>query len=172
MNRSFRVISENDFLDVYKLMQVSFPPSEFRTYEEQLALFKRPNYKVYVFEENNVMLAFVAEWILTGIHFIEHFAVNPELRGHGIGSEITSEYLKQISTSVVIEVEAADTSIAKRRIAFYERSGFALSNIEYIQPLLRKTSTDVLLRLMHFPAEISEETLYEAKREIFQAVYI
>ena len=172
MNKTFRIINKNEFPDVYKLMQLSFPPAEFRTYEEELVLFNYSNYKVLVVEENGVIQAFIAEWIFRDIHYIEHFAVNPEIRGHGLGTELMHEYLKQVKTSVVIEVEAADTLIARRRIAFYERLGFALSDIEYIQPSLRETSTDVLLRLMHYPAQISDTALYEAKREIFLTVYI
>ena len=172
MKITFRILNKNEFSDVYKLMQLSFPPAEFITYEKELALFNRPNYKVLVVEEHGVIQAFLAEWICLDIHYIEHFAVNPEARGQGLGTKIMREYLNQIKTSLVIEVEANDTLIARRRIAFYERLGFVLSDIEYIQPLLHKTSTDVLLRLMHYPAEMSDKILYEAKREIFQTVYI
>jgi ribosomal protein S18 acetylase RimI-like enzyme len=167
----FRNINKNEFSDVYRLMQISFPPAEFRTYDEELALFNRSNYKVLVIEVDGVIQAFIAEWILKDIHFIEQFAVSPDVRGQGLGTEIMREYLNQIKTSVVIEVEAHDTLIAKRRIAFYERLGFVLSDIGYTQPLLHKNSTNVMLRLMHYPAGISDKTLYEAKREIFQTVY-
>lgn len=171
MKNIFRIINRNEFLDVYKLMRLSFPSAEFRTYEEELALFNQSNYKVLVVEENGVMQAFIAEWIFLNTHFIEHFAVNPEARGQGLGTKIMREYLKQIKTSVVIEVEADDTLIARRRIDFYERLSFVLSDIEYKQPLLKKTATDVFLRLMYYPAQISDKTLYEIKQEIFQTVY-
>jgi ribosomal protein S18 acetylase RimI-like enzyme len=169
---NIRIINKDEFLDVYKLMQLSFPPAEFRTYEEELALFSHSDYQVIVIEKNSVIYAFIAEWIFGDVHFIEHFAILPEHRGKGLGTKIIREYLKHIKSAVVIEVEANDTKNAKRRIAFYERLGFIQSNIEYMQPLLRKKSPDVLLRLMHYPADITDDALHEIKQKIFQTVYI
>lgn len=171
MKRTFKIINKNEFLEVYKLMQDSFPPAEFRTYEDALSLFDCANYKVLVVKEDGVMQAFIAEWLMEDFCFVEHFAINTVARGQGLGTEIMREYLNQRKKAVVIEVEADDTSIAKRRIGFYEKLGFALSDVEYVQPLLQKTSTDVLLRLMHYPANLSHEALCEAKRLIFWTVY-
>ena len=171
MSNSIRMMNMNEFPDIFRLMQLSFPPGEFRTYEEELALINRSEYKVLVNEENGVMQAFISEWILKDTHFIEKFAVNPNVRGKGLGTEILREYLNQIKTSVIIEVEANDTLIARRRNAFYERLGFVQSDIEYEQPLLHKISDRIVLRLMHYPADISNETLYEIKWEVFMTVY-
>lgn len=168
---TFRILDKEEFTAVYQLMQVSFPPAEFRTYEEELALFNRPDYRVLVVEDNGTIQAFIAEWALKEMHYVEHFAVNPAARGQGLGTKIMREYLKEIKSSVIIEVEAEDTSIARRRIAFYERLGFVQSDIKYIQPYLQKTSKDVLLQLMFYPAKLSEKALYAVKREIHQTVY-
>ncbi len=166
-----KAIDENEFSSVYKLMQKSFPPVEFRTYEEELALFHCPNYTVLGIGEEGAMQAFIAEWVLSEVHFIEHFAVNPDIRGKGLGTRIMREYLKHRKTPVVLEVEATGSQIAKRRIGFYKRLGFGLSKIEYLQPSLQKTPQEVFLRLMHYPAELSNEILCKAKHEIFQTVY-
>jgi ribosomal protein S18 acetylase RimI-like enzyme len=172
LSRTFRILDKDEFPDVFQLMKLSFPPSEFRSYEGELNLFNHSNYKVLAVEENGTLQAFIAEWIIEGVRYVEHFAVNPQVRGQGLGSKIIRKYLGQATTPVIIEVEANDTAIAKRRITFYERLGFALSDIEYVQPLLQPSSTDVLLRLMHYPAELPAQTLQDAKRGIFQTVYI
>ncbi len=171
MNITFRILDKKEFTAVYQLMQLSFPPAEYRTYEEELALFERPYYRVLVVEENGTIQAFIAEWALSEVHYVEHFAVNPVTRGKGLGTKVMREYLKQAKASVIIEVEAEETLIASRRIAFYERLGFVQSNIKYIQPNLQKISKDVLLRIMYYPAKLSENTLYAVKREIYQTVY-
>lgn len=172
MKKTFRFINKNEFPVVYELMQKSFPPAEIRTYDGELALFDNFNYRVLTVEENGVTQAFIAEWLLPGAHFIEHFAVNPEVRGRGLGTETMRGYLDRTNDPVVLEVEAYETLKARRRIGFYERLGFILSDVTYIQPSLRKDSLDVPLQLMHYPAEISNRELQEIRQEIFQTVYI
>ena len=39
------VISQ--FLEIYRIMEASFPDDEYRPYEEQLALFEEPEYGIY-----------------------------------------------------------------------------------------------------------------------------
>ena len=168
---NFRILNKEEFPPVYKLMQLSFPAAEFRSYEEELALFDLSNYQVLVVEKSGKIYAFIAEWKFKEFHYVEHFAVDPKERGNGIGTRIMVEYLQQVRLPVVIEVEASSTINAKRRIEFYERLGFVLSDIEYMQPALQKTSQEVLLRLMHYPTVIENKTLNEIKQEIFKAVY-
>jgi ribosomal protein S18 acetylase RimI-like enzyme len=168
---NFRVLNKEEFPAVYKLMQLSFPAAEFRSYEEGLALFDLSNYQVLVVEKYGIIDAFIAEWKFQEFHYVEHFAVNPKERGNGIGTRIMVEYLQQVRLPVVIEVEASSAINAKRRIEFYKRLGFALSDMEYMQPALQSTAQDVLLRLMHYPNVIPNKTLYEIKQEIFKAVY-
>ncbi len=170
MKSTFRRLTKAEFPFVHSLMKLSFPPAEFRTYAEALALLDNPNYNVLAAEEDGVIQAFIAEWALKEIHFVEHFAVNPQARGQGLGTRIMRDYLAQ-TDSVIIEVEAEDTLIAKRRIAFYERLGFVQSDIEYLQPLLQKADSTVLLRLMQYPSALSAQALYEIKREIFDTIY-
>ena len=170
MKSTFRTLTKDEFPFVHSLMKLSFPPAEFRIYEEALALLDYPNYNILAAEEDGVLQAFIAEWVLKDIHFVEHFAVNPEARGQGLGTRIMRDYLAQ-THPVVIEVEAEDTLIAKRRIAFYERLGFVQSGIEYLQPLLQTADSTVLLRLMHYPPALSAKALYNIKREIFDTVY-
>lgn len=171
MNITLRKLKEEEFNSLYKLMQDSFPPSEVRTYEGELSLFKYPNYQVLVAESEGIIQAFIAEWIFKDFHYVEHFAVNPNYRGKGFGSNILQTYMAKIKHPIVIEVEAINTLEAKRRITFYERLGYKLSDIHYIQPHLQSSCVDVLLRLMVFPSSVSKETLLFMKENIFHTVY-
>ncbi|TCL57720.1 N-acetylglutamate synthase-like GNAT family acetyltransferase [Hydrogenispora ethanolica] len=171
MTIHFRKLRQEEFPAVYDLMKLSFPAAELRSCEEALALLNIPDYQVLVVEKGTILQAFLAEWALPDFHYIEHFAVNPAARGAGLGTRIMQEYLDQANLPVVIEVEAAATVNAKRRIAFYQRLGFVLSDLEYVQPPLRKMAPGILLRLMHYPGGMSQEALLEAKQSIFRAVY-
>ena len=100
-------------------MQASFPDDEYRPYEEQLALFQEPEYRVYsmpVTEQtgenknldvNNTVrpAGFLAVWEFAEFIFIEHFAVNPKLRNSGTGSSMLQELVKLSKKPVCLEVE-------------------------------------------------------------------
>lgn len=171
MDVTLRTLKNEEFPFLYQLMQQSFPPSEFRTYEGELSLFQYSNYQVLVAESDGIIQAFIAEWLFDTFQYVEHFAVNPKLRGKGFGSLVLRSYLSKTTLPVVIEVEAADTIEAKRRIAFYERLSFKLSDVEYTQPRLQYSLVDVLLRLMVFPSNVTKEELLFMKDCIFDGVY-
>lgn len=171
MKIEFRILNKEEFPSVYRLMQLSFHTAEFRSYEEELALFDISNYQVLVVERDGAIQVFIAEWDFENFYYVEHFAVTPKTRGKGLGTKIMREYLHQVLLPVVIEVEASSTINAKRRIEFYECLDFVLSDMEYIQPALKKTSQEVVLRLMYYPAAIPNKTLYEIKQEIINTVY-
>ena len=42
-----QLISQSHFSIIYDIMHASFPDDEYRPYEEQLALFQEPEYRVY-----------------------------------------------------------------------------------------------------------------------------
>ncbi|WMJ76034.1 MULTISPECIES: GNAT family N-acetyltransferase [unclassified Sedimentibacter] len=165
------IVKPKEFYDVYRLMQESFPSEEYRSFDGELDLFNKQNYKVMALRSDNEVQAFIAEWIFKYVHYIEHFCVTPDLRGSGMGTKIMHNYLKSVKGPVVIEVEANNTPIAKRRIEFYKRLGFTLSNIEYVQPPLRKTDIKPALRLMHYPQNLSDKELHKIKHVLFSDVY-
>jgi GNAT superfamily N-acetyltransferase len=171
MDITLRKLKNEEFTLLYQLMQQSFPPSEFRSFEGELSLFQYTNYQVLVAESDGMIQAFIAEWRFDTFHYVEHFAVNPNMRGKGFGSSILRTYLSKTTLPVVIEVEAADTIETKRRIAFYERLSFKLSDIEYTQPRLQHSSHDVLLRLMVYPTKVMRDELLLMKECIFNGVY-
>jgi ribosomal protein S18 acetylase RimI-like enzyme len=171
MEHTLRVMHKDEFPRVYRLIEMSFPPEEYRPYEEELALFDCPNHTTLVIETDGLLQAFVSEWILRDTRFVEFLAVSPDARGSGLGTEIMREYLNRSTSCIVLEVEAPESLIAQRRVAFYERLGFTLSDIHYIQPALRENSPLVQLQLMYYPHELSREALLEVKRDVLETVY-
>ncbi len=171
MKTMLRTIGPDEFANVYQLIEESFPPQEFRPYEEELALLSCPNHTIYTLKDDERLQAFISEWILNNIRFIEYLAVNPYDRGSGLGTRVMHTYLNQADTPVILEVETPETLIAQRRIDFYKRLGFVLSTIEYIQPQLRENVPIVSLRLMYYPEGLSDTILTETKEEIFKIIY-
>lgn len=166
-------LEEKEFKRIYKLMEASFPIEEIRTYENGLMQLANPNYRILVSKnEGDKISGFIAEWDLGSILFLEHFAVDQVIRGLGIGSKMMEAYLKQATKPVMIEVEDDATDIGKRRIGFYRRAGFHLSEFGYNQPILRGNSKkEIPLKIMSFPEKLTKESFLDFKSEVFIKIY-
>ena len=122
------------FDEVFKIMKMSFPESEIRTYEGQKNLLNNPKYRLIIKEgQDGQVLAFMAVWELNNFNFIEHLAVHPKSRGTGIGTKIINGYLNGSKKPVVLEIEVPNNKYENtvRRKNFYEKLGFKLNNNIY-----------------------------------------
>ena len=86
--------------------------------------------------ENGALLGFLSYWDFGTFRYIEHFAVDVNLRGKGIGSGILEYFIKESGkTPIILEVELPEGYDARRRVDFYMRHCFILwKRLHYIQP--------------------------------------
>ncbi len=77
-----KILDRINFDEAYRLMELSFPEEERRTYREQKELLTNPRYRIYVPEESQSgrLQAFAAVWEFDTFAFIEHLAVDPAYR--------------------------------------------------------------------------------------------
>ncbi|MBS5302087.1 MAG: GNAT family N-acetyltransferase [Clostridium sp.] len=159
-------INETNFPEIYRIMQASFSDDEYRPYDEQLALFEEPEYRIYY-----MPAGFLAVWEFESFIYIEHFAVDPALRNSGTGSAMLQELVKQYQKPICLEVELPEDELTRRRIGFYERNGFVFNEYPYIQPPISKGKSPVPLRIMTYGSAITQDTFEEMKRVLYQRVY-
>ena len=166
-------IDQSLFDQVYELMSQSFPTSEYRTYDGQLDLLSNPLYQLYGrFNEKKQMDGFIASWEFSCFRFVEHLAVNPTLRGAGIGSKLVIDYLrKDLNKTVVLEVEPPHDEMAQRRIGLYNKLGFQVNNYTYAQPALREGGAELPLLIMSYPALLSPIEFDHVKHVLYSKVY-
>ena len=177
--------SQSDFSEIYRIMQASFSDDEYRPYDEQLALFEKPEYRIYYMSAiemervsnhspgNSTMHAagFLAVWEFESFTYIEHFAVDPVLRNSGTGSAMLQELVRKYQKQICLEVELPEEELTRRRIGFYERNGFVFNEYPYIQPPISKGKSPVPLRIMTYGSAITQDTFEEMKRVLYQRVY-
>ena len=159
-------INETDFPEIYRIMQASFSDDEYRPYDEQLALFEEPEYRIYY-----MPAGFLAVWEFESFIYIEHFAVDPALRNSGTGSAMLQELVKQYQKPICLEVELPEDELTRRRIGFYERNGFVFNEYPYIQPPISKGKSPVPLRIMTSGEAITRETFEAIKNVLYRSVY-
>lgn len=170
---NLRIAKTEEFDKIFSILENSFPPDEYRTYEDQKVLLNNPNYTVYVIpdDKSDCIKAFITVWKFEDFAFIEHFAVNPVYRNQGLGSLILRETMNLLQCQICLEVELPETDLAKRRIGFYERNGFFVNHYPYIQPSYAKDKQPIPLLIMTSGNCISNDQFDNVQKTIFREVY-
>lgn len=114
---------------------------------------------------------FITWWDFGGFVYGEHFAMLPECRGAGIGGEVIDRFVADAGKPVVLEVELPTNDMARRRIGFYERHGFAVCDADYAQPPYDAGGGCVPMRLMSHGMSLDEEAFERVKDTLYIDVY-
>lgn len=116
------------------------------------------------------ILGILTTWTFDGFTYIEHFALSPKVRGLGHGTEALQQLIAQTTQPLILEAEPPTDAITRRRIGFYERSGFTLYDYPYQQPAYTTDSQPVPLCLMghRLPSSLS---LNHIARTLHREVY-
>lgn len=165
-------IPESRFDEVWNLFSTSLPANELRTYAGQKLLLENPPYHLLVrTDHTGHTTAAMAVWEFPMFRFIEHFAVDPSLRGQGTGGILLDQYVSTASSPVILEVEPPDTPTAARRIGFYERHGFYTAPFAYQQLPLREGDDPAPLLLMQYPVPLGEADFEQVRNILYREVY-
>lgn len=118
------------------LYESAFPAHERRPWDKWLEVALDPDFRLYVITLDGRQAGFLTVWRFPAFSYVEHFAIDPELRGKGLGGEAIQLVVEHTGLPVILEVEPAETSAdAARRIDFYRRHGFhSHDDFGYVQP--------------------------------------
>lgn len=143
--------SQPEFEDSLALMHASFVDDELRPDDDLRALTDSSLIFSFnaIHDHDGRRIGLITTWNFGKCLYVEHFAIEPGLRGHGLGSA-TIEKVSQISRlPIVLEVELPETSPeARARVAFYESLGFTGWQTPYVQPPYAKGKNAVPMMLM------------------------
>lgn len=151
----FENLKMEDYPNFLSLYNATFPHNQRRLYEDEKHLdnfIKMKGGKFHAFSavDGDLYLGFLSYWTFEGYTYIEHFALDPEVRGKNLGRLMLNHLFKEVSPNVLVEVEKDDTPEAKGRIEFYEKNDFRIrEEINYTQPSYGgKGQTSVPMLLM------------------------
>lgn len=161
------------FEDVYEIMSASFPETEYRTKQGQAKLLKRSAYRLLTESDHaDRTIAFLAVWEFSELRFMEHLAVDPSVRGGGVGNKLVQKYLEEQSEKLtILEVELPEDELSARRISFYERLGFHLNEYSYAQPPLREGGAPLPLKIMSYSRPLTEQEFLACRDILYSEVY-
>lgn len=132
------------------IYQQSFPTNEQRPIDDIACLLSNDTrYTLYaIVEDSGALLGLLTTWTFCEFTYIEHFALSPNLRSRGYGTQALSTFIQRTHRPIILEVEPPTDAITQRRIRFYERHGLTLYDYPYMQPPYTPDSQSVELCLM------------------------
>lgn len=139
MNKTEIGDSKHPLYRVFReLYSISFPIFEQRSEEQQEAAFTCPEYHLTAYETSGVFTGFISYWEFDGYIYIEHFAINRELRGKGYGSKILHDFTTSGTTKIVLlEIDPVTDKVSEARLRFYEKNGFFENPYPHTHPPYR-----------------------------------
>ncbi len=121
------------FEQAWSIYTEAFAEVERRTREEQAVVMNHPCYRFSAILHAGAVVGVLAWWRLQGFCFVEHFAVARAHRSGGFGQRAMALLQEHVAGPLVVDVEPFGTDhSAVRRVAFYNRLGFAYCD----QPVL------------------------------------
>ena len=137
----------------------SFPVDERRPFEKLAELLgNTPVFHLRLLCDGDKKVGFISYWQWPDLTYGEHFAVDPDERGGGYGGKALRLLCEELQTPVGLEVELPFDEMSRRRIGFYQRSGFTLSTLRYIQPPYFDGAQPLELHLMFYALPVPMES--------------
>ncbi|MGL5893604.1 MAG: GNAT family N-acetyltransferase [Bacteroidales bacterium] len=116
----------------------SFPIFEQRTNEQQRAAFESEYYNLSIYSEEGVFVGFISYWQFEDYRYIEHFAIDDQLRGKGYGTKLLKSFVASDSRQVILEIDPIVDNLSAARLRFYESCGFCINSYQHTHPPYRE----------------------------------
>ncbi len=142
--------------DAISLYTNSFPLCERRDIPSHEIALTYSDYHFDFIIKDNSFIGFMLYWQTDEFIFLEHFAILPSLRNKGYGKNALN-LLKEKNKTIILEIEPPIDDLTVRRLNFYKRNGFNLTNLNHIQLKYHKNDNDLVLKIMSYPQPIGEK---------------
>ena len=139
-------INDENWNKIWEIYEESFPKHELRNIKEQ---------KEAMNDDEETVVGIIFYWELEQFRYIEHFAVNPNLRGGGYGSKILEKICNDDKITI-LEIDPVVDEISERRLVFYERLGFKMNKFNHLHPPYKKGDKGHKLKVLSYERIISE----------------
>ena len=142
--------------EVWKLYEESFPVAERRKAEDHLSACNDNRFFPLSVWDGNQLIVLMFFWEWDNYRYLEHLAVNPDLRGHGYGTQLLN-YLRESKHTIILEIDPLINELSVRRLQFYERSGFTLTPYRFVHLPYQLDGIKQELLILSYPKMISKE---------------
>ena len=137
------------------LYRRSFPAHELRLWPDQQAVMNDPLYHFDLCLLDGAQAGLILYWDFGAYIYVEHFCVEPTMRGHGLGTLILAELAKK-GKPIILEIDPLTDDVAVRRKGFYERCGYIANGFAHVHPPYQAANHGHALIVMSHPRALSQ----------------
>lgn len=163
-------VEKEEFSSVYKRLIDAFPYEERRDECDEEKCFLKEQFNFCEIIDNGESVGLVVFWLFNKFLFIEHIAINKEIRSKGYGSKTIDLIKSKYNLPIILEAESPETEMQKKRIKFYENLGFKVNSYDYTQPSYHNAESVPLL-VLSFPEILNENEFCEFFKTTRNVVY-
>lgn len=151
-----------------ELFEDAFPKEERPPFEE---LKNRPsNFHFMVATNDDDPIGILSYWTFEEFVYVEHFAIDEELRNNGFGKAVFLNFMLQNTDQVVMEVELPHDEVSEHRIDFYASMGLTQNSQDYFQPSYHGDDTRVPMMIMS-KFELDDDEFAQMREILYREVY-
>ena len=165
-----RPVTEEKFSVVYKRLIDAFPYEERRDECDEKKCFLKEQFNFCEITDDGESVGLIVFWVFERFLFIEHIAINKEIRSKGYGSKAIELIKAKYDLPIILEAEAPETEVQQKRIKFYENLGFKVNSYDYTQPSYHNAESVPLL-VLSFPEKLNQTEYDEFFKETRIVVY-
>ena len=109
-------------------------------------------------------------WTFDDLVYVEHFAIDEDLRNQGLGKAVFLNFLSQQTDQVVLEVEHPHDEVSDHRVEFYSSMGLFINPQDYLQPSYHGDQVTVPMIIMS-KYELDDDEFEEIRDILYREVY-
>ncbi len=167
---TFTNLAESDHLHfAQELFEEAFPEQE-RPPFSSLRQRDAGKFHFLVAENGDEPIGILTYWTFEDLVYIEHFAIDKELRNQGLGKAVFLNFLSQQTEQVVLEVETPHNEESDHRIEFYSSMGLFQNPQPYVQPSYHGDGRTVDMIIMS-KYELDDDEFAEIRDLLYREVY-
>ena len=151
-----RTNQDERYQTAMELYKNSFPLFEQREDQIQIEVLNHEDFCFNLIYDDEIFVGIILFWESEHVIYVEHFCINPQLRGKTYGKRAL-EILKQQKKPVILEIDPPVDEISRRRKEFYQRADFKVNDFIHIHPPYRKGFQGHELRILSYPELLSED---------------
>lgn len=152
------------------LFESSFPEAERPPFEEMKArTSERFHFLVLLNDDDPIGL--LTYWDFDDFVYVEHFAIDEEMRDQGFGKAAFLNFLSEQHKQVLFEVELPHDEVSEHRVDFYSSMGLCQNSQDYFQPSYRDPQHLAMPMLIMSKYELDDDAFEEMRQTLYREVY-